>query len=143
MLPIGQVVGAATTFVWLGMLLAISFLETPLKFRAPGMTLPLGLGIGRLVFAALNRVEILLVTLVIAAMFAAPPGHLSWLLLVLTGSILVTQTGFLRPRLNRRTRQIIAGHTPPPSRLHLAYIGLECLKVAALFTLGTFLMTGP
>jgi hypothetical protein len=29
-------VAAALSFVWLGMVLAISFLETPLKFRAPG-----------------------------------------------------------------------------------------------------------
>jgi hypothetical protein len=40
----------AVTFVWLGMVLAISFLEAPLKFRAPGVTIPVGLGIGRLVF---------------------------------------------------------------------------------------------
>ena len=32
----------ALTFVWLGMVLAISFIETPLKFRAPGMTHALG-----------------------------------------------------------------------------------------------------
>ena len=37
-----------------GMILAISFLEAPLKFQAPGITIPLGLGIGRLVFTALN-----------------------------------------------------------------------------------------
>jgi hypothetical protein len=37
----------AVTFVWLGMVLAISFLEAPLKFRAPGVTLPIGLAIGR------------------------------------------------------------------------------------------------
>jgi hypothetical protein len=37
-------------FVWLGTVLAISFLETPLKFRAPGITVPFGLGTGRLVF---------------------------------------------------------------------------------------------
>jgi len=30
-------VATAVTFVWLGMVLAISFLETPLKFRAPGV----------------------------------------------------------------------------------------------------------
>ena len=47
-------VAAAAIFVWLGMVLAISFLEAPLKFRAPGVTLQLGLGIGRLVFRALN-----------------------------------------------------------------------------------------
>ena len=31
-------VATAATFVWLGMVLAISFLEAPLKFRAPGVT---------------------------------------------------------------------------------------------------------
>jgi hypothetical protein len=40
----------ATPLVWLGMVLGISVLETPLKFRAPGITRALGLGIGRLVF---------------------------------------------------------------------------------------------
>jgi hypothetical protein len=29
----------AVAFVWLGMVLAISFLEAPLKFRAPDVTL--------------------------------------------------------------------------------------------------------
>jgi hypothetical protein len=43
----------AVPVVWLGMVLAISFVETPLKFRAPGITMLLGLGIGRLVFRAL------------------------------------------------------------------------------------------
>ena len=43
--------------VWTGMIAGISFLETPLKFRAPGVTLPLGLGIGQLVFRALNKTE--------------------------------------------------------------------------------------
>ncbi|WP_328388425.1 hypothetical protein [Nocardia sp. NBC_00416] len=38
--------------LWLGMVLAISFLEAPLKFRAPGVATELGLGIGRLVFRA-------------------------------------------------------------------------------------------
>lgn len=50
----------AVVFIWLGMVLAISFLETPLKFRAPGVDIPIGLGIGRIVFRALNRAEITL-----------------------------------------------------------------------------------
>jgi hypothetical protein len=45
---------AGAVFVWLGMVLAISFLEAPLKFRAPDVTLRIGLGIGRIVFRALN-----------------------------------------------------------------------------------------
>ena len=31
----GQLIELATPFVWLGMVLSISFLETPLKYRAP------------------------------------------------------------------------------------------------------------
>lgn len=59
-------VAGAVSFRWLGMVLAISFLEAPLKFRAPGVTVPIGLGIGRRVFRALNRVEAVLAVVVIA-----------------------------------------------------------------------------
>ena len=50
-------VAVIATFLWIGFVCAISFMEAWLKFRAPGITLPLGLGIGRLVFNALNKVE--------------------------------------------------------------------------------------
>ncbi|MFF0816750.1 hypothetical protein ACFYVR_16590 [Rhodococcus sp. NPDC003318] len=50
----------AVTFTSLGMVLAVSVLEAPLKFRAPGITIPLGLGIGPLVFRALSAVEVVL-----------------------------------------------------------------------------------
>ena len=139
----GQVIGAGTAFAWLGMVLAISFLETPLKFRAPGITLPLGLGIGRLVFRALNATEITLAAVLLAALLTYRPGVAGWVLLGITGALLATQTGLLRPRLDRRAGQIITGQTPPPSRLHLAYIALEILKVAALVALGTLLITDP
>jgi hypothetical protein len=65
-------VAGAVACVWLGMVLAISFLEAPLKFRAPGVTLALGLGIGRVVFAALNRVEVVLGAAVLLAAALGP-----------------------------------------------------------------------
>ncbi len=61
-------VAVAAAFVWLGMVLAISFIETPLKFRAPGVTLQIGLGIGRLVFRALNACELALAAVVVATL---------------------------------------------------------------------------
>ena len=64
----GPAIGVALTFVWLGMVLAISFLEAPLKFRAPGVTLQIGLGIGRLVFRALNSSEVLLAVGILVAL---------------------------------------------------------------------------
>ena len=137
----GQLIGAATAFVWLGMVLAISFLETPLKFRAPGITVALGLGIGRLVVRALNTVEVVLAAALITALLTITPGAAGWTLLVVTAALLASQTVLLRPRLDRRAQQIITGHPPPPSRPRLTYIGLECLKVATLIALGALLAT--
>jgi hypothetical protein len=67
----------AVTFVWLGMVTAISFVEAPLKFRAPGVTLPIGLGIGRLVFRALNIAELTLA--VVFFPMSIPAHRICWI----------------------------------------------------------------
>ncbi len=130
----------AATFVWLGMVLAISFLEAPLKFRAPGVTTVIGLGIGRVVFRALNVAEVVLAVVVVVALLLAGvtvgPGVVVGVLVV----VLLAQLALVRPRLNRRSDRVLAGETLPRSRLHLAYIGLEVVKVAALVVLGALLL---
>ncbi|MFC7764837.1 hypothetical protein [Leucobacter soli] len=70
--------------LWFGMVAAIGFIEAPLKFQAPGITIPLGLGIGRLVFAALNAVEgLLLVALILVSLWPRAArlarARLAWL----------------------------------------------------------------
>jgi hypothetical protein len=134
-----RLIGAAAAFVWLGMVLAISFLETPLKFRAPGVTLPIGLGIGRLVFRFLNRAEIALAAVVTLQCLIFPASATTWALLALCWAVLVIQVGALRPALDRRVTSIIAGETVPASAQHLAYIGLEIAKVGLVAALGTSL----
>jgi hypothetical protein len=47
-------------FLWIGLVLGISFIEAPLKFQVPGVTLKIGLGIGKLVFQNFNKIEIIL-----------------------------------------------------------------------------------
>ncbi|MFI8193319.1 hypothetical protein ACIF8T_31860 [Streptomyces sp. NPDC085946] len=127
---------AAVTFVWLGMVLAISFLEAPLKFRAPGVTVPLGLGIGRLVFRALNRVETLLAAAVIA-LTAAGGGPASVAVLTAVAAlVLAAQLLVIRPRLNRRSDRVLAGEELPRSRAHLLYVAAETVKVLVLLALG-------
>lgn len=131
-------VAVAVTFGWLGMVLAISFIEAPLKFRAPGVTVPLGLGIGRLVFRALNAVEVVLaVTLLVATGLGHPPVRLV-VAAVVAVALLAVQLVVVRPRLNRRSDRVLAGagDEVARSRGHYAYIALEVLKVAALVTSG-------
>jgi hypothetical protein len=130
----------AMTFVWLGMVVAISFLETPLKVRAPGVTVPIGLGIGRLVFRALNRVEAVLAAVVLAAVLAggASAGVLGLALAVVV--LLAVQVGVVRRRLSRRSDRVLAGEQLPRSRGHLAYVAFEVAKVALLVALGVALL---
>jgi hypothetical protein len=129
-------VAAAITFVWLGMVLAISFLEAPLKFRAPGVTVPVGLGIGRIVFRALNAVEAVLAVAVIAAVATGDPRMTVGTLTAITTLLLATQLAVIRPILNRRSDRVLAGEVLPRSRTHLFYVALELVKVAALLALG-------
>ncbi|MFG2456172.1 hypothetical protein ACGFWE_03730 [Streptomyces sp. NPDC048523] len=127
---------SAVTFVWLGMVLAISFLEAPLKFRAPDVSVRIGLGIGRLVFRALNLVECVLAAAVVVAVVAgdAPGRAITW-----TGAavaVLIVQLAVIRPRLNRRSDRVLAGEDLPRSRGHLLYVAFEVAKVVALLGLG-------
>lgn len=136
---------AAVVFVWLGMVLAISFIEAPLKFRAPGITLPLGLGIGRLVFRALNNVELALATVVVVAVAVRPPGPLAFVAVGTAVMMLALQLLFVRPRLRRRSAAVLAASVEPSggmagrSQAHYAYTGLEVVKAAALLVAGVAL----
>ncbi len=136
----GNAVAVAVTFVWLGMVLAISFLEAPLKFRAPGVTLPVGLAIGRLVFGALNAVEAALAVVVAVALFAGTPGVPAAAAYLAAVAALVVQLVAVRPFLQRRSDAVLAGHEGPRSQAHLAYVGLELVKVVALVVAGVDLL---
>ncbi|MEU8386080.1 hypothetical protein [Streptosporangium sp. NPDC048865] len=139
-------IAAAVTFVWLGMVLAISFLEAPLRFRAPGVTTTIGLGIGRLVFRALNTVEAvlaaaLLSVLVIetAVLSGLPPaGAVTPVAIAIVA--LIAQLAVVRPRLARRSDHVLAGQDAPRSKGHHAYVALEIVKVVALLVAGIMLL---
>lgn len=128
-------------FIWFGMVAAISFLEAPLKFRAPGVTLPLGLGIGKIVFRALNRIEIAFAALMLVSLFLARPAQ--EFALYVFGAIcvlLILQTAWLLPLLTARAERVIAGSSEPRSKIHLIFIAFEVLKVLLLLVLGAGLL---
>lgn len=120
------------SFGWLGMVAAISFLEAPVKFRAPGVSVRIGLGIGRLVFRALNTVEVVLALVLVGCVVLDPPPARVVVPVVVTVAVLVVQLAAVRPRLARRADAVIAGADVPRSRGHHAYVALEIIKVAAL-----------
>jgi hypothetical protein len=133
-------VGIAVVFVWLGMVLAISFLEAPLKFRAPGVTLQLGLGIGRLVFRALNVCELLFAVVIGVTLLNHESSVGADVSLVVAVSALLVQTVLLRPMLSRRTAAVLAGDERRRSIVHYFYVAFEIVKVIALIAGGVLLL---
>jgi len=132
----------AVPVVWLGMVLAISFVETPLKFRAPGITMPLGLGIGRLVFRALAVVELTLTGVLTTALVL---GDRTTAVVVLTSvlwAVLVVQVAVSLSGFDRRARLLLTGGNLPRSRLHLVDVALDGSKVVLLRVLGALLVSG-
>lgn len=130
----------AVVFFWLGLVAGISFLEAPLKFRAPDVTPKIGLGIGRLVFRALNTAETILAIVLVAAALIDPPSTAAAVALATPIVVLVVQLALVRPRLTRRSNLVLAGLDAPHSRSHHAYIALEVFKVCGLVAAGIMLL---
>jgi hypothetical protein len=129
---------AAFTFVWIGFVCAISFMEAWLKFQAPGITIPLGLGIGRLVFGMLNKIEWILALLILANMFWKLNNvfSLKFTAYYVPILILISQSFYLLPFLDARAEMFIQGTPPPHSNMHFVYIATEVVKVTCLIIFG-------
>jgi len=120
--------------IWTGMVLGISFIEAPLKFQAPNMTLALGLGIGKLVFGALNKVEILFSVLLIGWLATQYKNLNTSTLIALVALIVIIalQSFWLTPILNARVDNILNDIEVADSNHHFYYVGFEVLKVVLL-----------
>ncbi|WP_067972636.1 hypothetical protein [Mycolicibacter icosiumassiliensis] len=137
----GASVAIAATFIWLGMVTAISFMEAPLKFRAPNATIPICLGIGRLVFRALNSAEFVLAAVIAVTFAFERPTVGIAVTYAVALAMLAAQVLAVRPALGRRADQVLSGLEAPRSRAHYAYVALELIKVAALVPLGILLLS--
>ncbi len=131
----------AAIFIWIGFFGAISFMEAWLKFRAPGITLPLGLGIGRLVFSALNKVEWVLAFIIILNLIYTKSEILSLknLAYFIPVIIIALQSFWLLPKLDARAELYITGQNVPESNIHFVYIIFEIRKVVYFFIYGIVL----
>lgn len=136
-------ISVIVTFLWIGFICAISFMEAWLKFRADGITLSLGLGIGRLVFDTLNKVEwILAIAILLNQFFDLKSISVKKLIpFFIPFALLITQTLWLLPALDYRAELIIQEQILPPSNLHFYYVGMEVVKVICLFLFGISLFT--
>ncbi len=127
--------------LWCGFVTAISLVEAWVKFRAQFSIRYIALDMGRLVFFAMNTVEIVFACLwyyllLLNSSGAAVVSTVDWVPVV----ILVVQVMAMQPVLDRLGIAIVeeAVHGKkmkkrPNPVIHVAYVVMELVKVGALF----------
>jgi len=128
-------------FIWFGMTAGISILATSARFSAPIATRPITLDIGRVVFAALNKAELVALIVLLTIVRLSKHARHWWALCSVLALIMIAQSAWLLPELAQRTAQIVAGSEPAPSIAHAAYSTLELIKLGLLFSLGVAALT--
>src|SRR5699024_3517394 len=127
--------------MWIGLIIGISFIEAPLKFTAPGITIPLGLGIGRRVFLAMNITEVVRAYVLGSSLIklcrsqrVQPVEDFQQILFYsfIAVGLLLIKTVIIRPILAIESAAVLAGTSPGGSSTHFYYIGVEAILFIAL-----------
>lgn len=118
--------------IWLGLLIGVSFIATPIKFTASSLDLPTALDVGRVTFSLFNKIEWgMLALLTIFLWICGLPGART-LLATLLAFLLIIQSAWLLPTLNFYIETIAQSTQKPPSFEHLAYGVIETVKTLSL-----------
>ncbi|MCH9693499.1 MAG: hypothetical protein K0U72_03230 [Gammaproteobacteria bacterium] len=123
-------------FLWVGITVGVSMIATPVRFTAETITRPIALDIGRVVFAALNKVELVALLLLLVVVRLSGRTAQLWAFCGALALIVLAQSVWLTPELTERTQIIIDGGVPPKSYAHAIYSSLELVKIGLLLTLG-------
>ena len=128
-------------FTWFGLTAGISLLEANVKFTAPLLTRVVALDVGRVVFAALNKVEIVMLILLLIIVRVSGQAKNLWAYIGPLTFIMLAQTIWLLPQLSYRATLIASGIEPAPSYSHAIFAVLELSKLLLLLLLGFGTMT--
>jgi len=130
-------------FVWAGITIGISLIATPVRFTAASITRPVALDVGRVVFAALNKAEVIALIVLLIVVRVGGRAREWWAFAAVLTLIVIAQGAWLIPELSARTDIIMAGGKPPPSPAHAVYSTLELLKIGLLLFLGWKSLSEP
>lgn len=123
---------AVLFLLWAGLLLGVSFVATPVKFMAKGLSMPVALEIGMVTFHFFNKIEWMFCFLIVLLTIWVRP---SWKIRVcgwIIFSLLAFETFCLMPELDVRANNVIAGENAEPGLLHWLYIVCELSKLSLL-----------
>lgn len=132
---------ATISIFWAGMVAAISFLESWVKFRTPTLQKAVGLDVGRTVFGFFNKIQMaLLIAILVLAFNVVNINSILFSILLVLTAIVFLQNIWLFPKLAKRVDYVIKGEPLPPSKVHTVYGLLEIIKLAILLWIGWYLV---
>ncbi|KAG0339356.1 hypothetical protein BG004_006844 [Podila humilis] len=139
---------------WIGANLAISFMEAPVKFKAPTPSRRNLVDVGRHVFSAMNKVEVVLAALDVVGWYlilqrglvpssggalAATSttlrdllGWKTWLRLTPGLVVYVFQSFTFLPTMRSVGARYVEGKPTENAKVHGIYVGLEAIKLGTL-----------
>jgi hypothetical protein len=123
---------AALACLWIGLLLGVSFLATLAKFKAPTLTRPVALDVGRHTFMWLARAEWVMAVLMGSALFIAGLPGPSATAFAGVVVVLLLSAFWIAPKLYARADAIIGGKAPPSSSIHGVAVLGEAAKLLLL-----------
>lgn len=125
-----------TAIFWLGFFMAISFMEAPLKFSAPNLSLAEGLQIGKIIFSALNKCEWAFLLIIIITCLFKNISKREFYLIAIISTVLILETAWLLPILDAGAERVIKGQPAGVPLIHWFYIFLEITKIPLLLLIG-------
>lgn len=128
----------SVVFFWIGLFVAISFLETPLKFQVSGMTLPIALELGKIMFGISTNIQLGLMVVVFLMLIRKHEKHnkFEFTTFSLIAIILLLEKFWMLPELDARADLLATGKPTPASELHNYFIYAESAKLILLILLG-------
>lgn len=136
-----ELVLTVISLVWAGAVLGVSFIATPIKFRAPMLDRPTAFDVGRVTFLFFEKVEWALAILLILLILGAGPQSVPVVYGLIVVVIVALQVLWLTPKLVRRAVMLSSGEVPPESSAHRIFVILEAVKLICLILFGGHMAT--
>jgi hypothetical protein len=134
-----DLIASALPFVWIGLVMGVSFIATPAKFQAENLDGALALAISMVTFLWLHVAEGIMAALMVLMLILTRARWVSWALLGVAVVSLVLQADWILPAFEARAGFIPILPTLDYHQLHSAFALSEGTKIIALIGLGTSL----
>ncbi len=133
----------ALLFLWIGIFISISFIETPLKFQVTGMTLPIALELGKITFGISTIIQFVLLGIILLLLFINRKeiNYPMKICVIILTIILCLEKFWMLPVLDARADILMTGKGLPPTPLHDYFIYAESLKLLMLIVFCVTLIT--